>query len=261
MSTVDCIIGLYIRVDEILHEAPKHPQARLYPSEVVTLGLLFALKGLGPRPFYSWLTRNYQDYFPNLPERTRLFRLLDAHADLTDMFLAQPTLLGVADTFGIELRHPLREGRAPMQIGNKGKSNHRWIVGAKLACLINQYGFVVAWEYGGAGRADNSFPELMTDFADETVVFVDSAFHCKSGDPPNQKVCERGTNNERMLIEQVFSLLTRVLHLKKVSHRSWDGLRTRLAYVLALFNTLLAWDGFPVDDDGNVELSIANFVI
>ncbi|CAA9272181.1 MAG: hypothetical protein AVDCRST_MAG93-2687 [uncultured Chloroflexia bacterium] len=148
-----------------------------------------------------------------------------------------------------------------MQIGNKGKSNHRWIVGAKLACLINQYGFVVAWEYGGAGRADNSFPELISDFADETVVFVDSSFHAKEGDPPNQKVCERGTNNERMLIEQVFSLLTRVLHLKKVSHRSWDGLRTRLGYVLALFNTLLAWDGFPVDDDGNVELSIANFVI
>src|SRR4028119_740142 len=98
MSTVDCIIGLFIRVDELLHDAPKHPQARLYPSEVVTLGLLFALKGLGPRPFYSWLTRNYQGYFPNLPERTRLFRftqrVLDAHADLTDMFLAQPTLLG-----------------------------------------------------------------------------------------------------------------------------------------------------------------------
>ncbi len=227
MSIDVCIFGLYVRVVEILHDHPKHDQARLYPSEVVTLGLLFALKGLGPRPFYTWLVDNYADYFPNLSERTRLFRFTqrvpDAHADLTEFFLAQPTLLGIADTFGIELRHPLREGRAAMQIGNKGKSNHRWIVGAKLACLLNQYGFVVAWEYGGAGRADNSFEELIADFADETVVFVDSAFHSKEGDPANQKVCERGTNNERMLIEQVFSLLTRVLHLK-VSHRSWDGL-------------------------------------
>ncbi len=97
-----------------------------------------------------------------------------------------------------------------MQIGNKGKSNHRWIVGAKLACLLNQYGFVVAWEYGGVGRADNSFEELIADFA----------FHSKQGDPANQKVCERRTNNERMLIGQVFSLLTRVLHLQKVSPRS-----------------------------------------
>lgn len=261
MSIDDCIIGLYIRVDDRLHDSPKHDLAQLYPSEVVTLGLLFALKGLGPRPFYTWFVDNYASYFPNLPERTRLFRLLDAHADLTELFLAQPTLLGVADTFGIELRHPLREGRAAMQIGNKGLSNHRWIVGAKLACLINQYGFVVAWEYGGAGRADTSFPELIEDFAEETVVFVDSAFHAKEGDPANQKVCERGTNNERMLIEQVYSLFTRVLHLKKVTHRSWDGLRTRLAYAMALFNTLIAWDGFPVDDDGNITLSIARFVI
>ena len=79
MSIDDCIIGLYIRVDEALHDHPKHDQARLYPSEVVTLGLLFALKGLGPRPFYTWLTDNYASYFPRLPERTRLFRLLRAY--------------------------------------------------------------------------------------------------------------------------------------------------------------------------------------
>ncbi len=69
MSINDCIIGLYIRVDEILHDHPKHDQARLYPSEVVTLGLLFALKGLGPQPVYTWLVDNYADYFPRLPER------------------------------------------------------------------------------------------------------------------------------------------------------------------------------------------------
>jgi hypothetical protein len=261
MSTVDCIIGLFLWVDTKLQHEPKHPQARLYPSEVVTLGLLFALKGLGPRPFYRWLVANYADYFPRLPERTRLFRLLETHADWTNEFLAQPTLLGIADTFGIELRHPLREGRSPMQIGNKGKSNHRWIVGAKLACLVNQYGLVVAWEYGGAGRADNSFGELIEDFADEMVVLVDSGFHAKAGDPPNQKVCERGTHNERMLIEQVFSVLPRVLHLKKVSHRTWEGLRTRLAYTMAVFNTLLEWKGFVLDDDGNVSLSLAQFVV
>ena len=71
MSIDDCIIGLYIRVDEILHH-PKHDQARLFPSEVVTLGLLFALKGLGPRPFYTWLTGNYAPYFPKDEEHSTL---------------------------------------------------------------------------------------------------------------------------------------------------------------------------------------------
>jgi hypothetical protein len=35
-----------------MHDVPKHPQAQLYPSELVTIGLLFALKGDGPRRFY-----------------------------------------------------------------------------------------------------------------------------------------------------------------------------------------------------------------
>ena len=56
----------------------------------------------------------------------------------TGYFLAQPTVLGVADSYGIELRHPVREGRRPGQIGKKGKSNHRWIVGASCAsCSTN----------------------------------------------------------------------------------------------------------------------------
>src|SRR5688572_3976303 len=111
MSTDDIIIGLYVRVDNMIGKLPKHPQADLYPSELVTLGLLFALKGDGPRRFYRWLTANYRSWFRRLPERTRLFRLLATHADWTEDFLAQPSIFGVADTYGIELRHPWREER------------------------------------------------------------------------------------------------------------------------------------------------------
>jgi hypothetical protein len=62
------------------------------------LGLLFALKGVGPRPFYRWISNNYRQWFPKLPERSRLFRLLTTHLDWSELFLAQPTTLGVADT-------------------------------------------------------------------------------------------------------------------------------------------------------------------
>jgi hypothetical protein len=55
-------------------------------------------------------------------------------------FLAEPTVLWVADSFGIELIHPMREGRSPHQIGTKWKSNHRWIVGGKLCFILNQGG-------------------------------------------------------------------------------------------------------------------------
>ncbi|MDP9311009.1 MAG: transposase [Chloroflexota bacterium] len=259
MSTDDFIIHLFDRVDAVMADVPKHPDAHLYPSEIVTLALLFALKGVGPRAFYRWLNNNYRGWFPALPERTRLFRLFAAHADWAEHFLAQPTSLGVADTYGIELRHPWREDRADQQIGGKGLSNHRWIVGAKLAYLVNQYGLIVAWDYAAANAPDNAFHALIADFQDQMVVLTDTAFHAASGDPPNQKVCKRGTWNVRMVVETVLSMLTTVCRLKKASQRTWAGLHARLAYTMAVFNILVLWDGIPVADDGSIHLSIAEF--
>jgi len=41
MSTNDFIMALFVQVDEVLGHLPKHPQAKLHPSEIVTLALLF----------------------------------------------------------------------------------------------------------------------------------------------------------------------------------------------------------------------------
>src|SRR5213594_2220948 len=111
MIHLDFITALFYEVDEQLRALPKHPEAHLWPSEVVTMGLLHALKGVGNRAFYRWLTRDYRALFPRLPERTRLFRLFRTHQDWTQAFLAAPTVLGVIDTYGIKLIHPMREGR------------------------------------------------------------------------------------------------------------------------------------------------------
>jgi hypothetical protein len=156
MTTIDCITALFCEVDEQLHAIPKHPGAYLWPSEVVTLGLLHALKGVGNRPFSRWLTKDYRTLFPQLPERTWLFRLFRTHQNWTRIFLATPTVLGVIDTYGIELIHPIREGWSPQQIGRKGLSNHRWIVGGKLCLVLNQWGLVVAWACATANVADNT---------------------------------------------------------------------------------------------------------
>ena len=120
MITVEFITALFYEVDEQLRAIPKHPEAHLWPSEVVTLGLLHALKGGGNRAFYRWLTRDYRPLFPRLPERTRLFRLFTTHYDWTQAFLAAPTVLGVIDTYGIELIHPCARAAAPSRSAGKG---------------------------------------------------------------------------------------------------------------------------------------------
>jgi hypothetical protein len=138
MTTQEFIIALFYAVDQEMLDVPKRPDAKLYPSEVVTLALLLAIKGGGRRAFYRWLTRDYRPLFPHLPERTRLARLFQTHTAWTARFLAAPTVLGVADSYGIELIHPMREGRSPAQLGKKGKSNQRWIIGGKPCFILNQ---------------------------------------------------------------------------------------------------------------------------
>jgi hypothetical protein len=259
MTTIDFITELFCRVDDQMRDVRKHPQAVLWPSEMVTLGLLHALKGVGNRAFYRWLTRDYRALFPHLPERTRLFRLFKTHQAWTFKFLAEPTLLGVVDSFGIELVHPIREGRSPQQIGRKGLSNHRWIVGGKLCLVINHLGGITGWVWAPANAHDTWFHPIIEVFQPYMVVLGDTGFHAETGDPPNLKLCQRGEWNDRMLIETVLSMLTQVCHFKKVMHRVADYFQARLAFTVALFNVLVQWQGWKADGAGFVGLSIAEF--
>src|SRR5882672_8239016 len=259
MTTMDFIIALFCQVEEHMHDISKHPQATLWPSEVVTLGVLHALKGVSNRAFYRWLTRDYRALFPRLPERTRLFRLFMTHQAWTQIFLAAPTVLGVIDTYGIELIHPRREGRSPQQIGRKGVSNHRWIVGGKLCLLLNQWGLVVGWACDTANVADNTFQWLIQQVDGRMIVLSDAAFHAAAGDPTNLKLCQRGAWQDRLLVETVLSMLTVVCHFKKVMHRGWEYFQARLAFTMAAFNVLVQWHGFQPYASGFVPLSIAEF--
>src|SRR6266498_2566173 len=108
MTTVEFITALFYEVDEQLAGLPKHPEAHLWPSEVVTLGLLHALKGGGNRPFYRWLTRDYRALFPRLPERTRLCRLLSISQGWRLVLMAAPSVLVVVDTNGSQRIPPMR---------------------------------------------------------------------------------------------------------------------------------------------------------
>ncbi len=258
MTAAEFTVELFCRVDDTLAQnAPQirqHPLAHLHPSEVVTIGALFALRGGTARAFYRWLQKELGHLFPRLPERTRLFRLLERFATLTRSFLAQPTLFGVCDCFGIELIHPIREGRSPDQIGGKGKSNHRWIVGAKCFVMCNGLGQIVEIIAGSARLHDTIFHCVIENVEDEMIVLGDSGFHAKEGDPKNLKICKRGTWNERMIIETINSLFTTVLKMKKLTNRTWSSLRARLGYIAAAFNLCTAWTG-------EVILQLADFAL
>lgn len=259
METESFIIELFCRVDDQIGAEEREPLAKLCPSEIVTLGMLFALKSQGNRQFYRWCSREWRHLFPRLPERTRLFRLFAKYRQLTDEFFATLGLFGVADTIGLELLHPYREGRSATQIGRKGLSNHRWFVGVKLCILVNHLGLPVAWECREGNVADKDFQQYVADFAGESIVFVDSGFHAAAGDRPNIVICKKGERNQRMVVETLNSILTGGVILKRLYHRTWEALSAHIGYALALVCLLAQWHWERHPDDNFRALSVAQF--
>lgn len=158
-----------------------------------------------------------------------------------------------------ELIHPIREGRTPHQIGKKGLSNHRWIVGTKLCLLLNQDGLVVAWACATANVHDTTCQPLVKQFEEQMIVLSDTGFDATTGDASNLKICPRGTWNVRMVVETVLSMLTLCNHFKRVMHRVWAYFEMRLSYTMAMFNVLVQWYGLQADENGIIHLSIAEF--
>jgi hypothetical protein len=59
-------------------------------------------------------------------------------------FSPKPNLLGIIDSYGIELVHPIRKGRTANGWAETGISNHRRIVGGKLCLSVNHLGQILA---------------------------------------------------------------------------------------------------------------------
>lgn len=214
MTTEEIIIWILCLVEERMPPVKKHPQAKLYPSELVTIGSLFALKGGHLRAFYRWLKRDYDALFNGLPDRTRLLGLLKTHQAWCLWFLEDPTFFTVVDSFPIELIFPIRQGRSNQQVGTKNKDKGRWSIGIKLCWIINDLGRVVAWKWLPMNVPDQHFNDEIEKLHGQTISLSDLGFRCAQGIPDNLKLCEKGTWNERMCVETSFSLLTVVCHMK-----------------------------------------------
>src|SRR5688572_22907325 len=216
MTTEDIIIHIFYEVDNSLPKLFKERHAKLHGSEVITIGILFALKGGHFRAFYRWLKRDYDELFGGLPHRTSLQRQLRKYEWATDELLAYPSVLNVVDTFPIELIFPIREGRSAKQVGGKNKDKGRWSVGIKLCWILNTFGQVVAWEWASMNCADNTFLPVLEGFEQEAIMLTDYGFRCQAGVPENVKVCKKGTWNDRMVVETSFSMVTVIAQAKKM---------------------------------------------
>ena len=74
--------------------------------------------------------------------------LCKTHTAWPTRLLAAPTVLGVADTSGIEWMHPKRAGRRLAQSGHKGQSKPRWMGRGQLCFILHHWDLI--WARDGA---------------------------------------------------------------------------------------------------------------
>jgi hypothetical protein len=121
-------------------------------------------------------------------------------------------------------------------VSSKGKSNHRWIVGRKVNIIVNQEIRIVSVEDVKANSSDKIFTRSIKQVSG--IVLCDSGYRDKEDMPSNIKIFKRGKWNERMVIESLFSLWTRVYNIKKSFHRTVNGFKSKIRYTAALINVL-----------------------
>ena len=133
------------------------------------------------------------------------------------------------------------------------------MVGGNLCLLLHPSGLVVGWDCATANVPDKTFQWLIRQVDGRMMVLSDTGFHAAEGDPSHLKLCQRGEWQDRRLGETVLSMLTLVMHGKKVMHRGWAYGQARLAFSRAAFNVLVQWHAFQPHASGCVPLSMAEF--
>ena len=239
MDTFDIhgfIILLFCLVDECTQELEQHHNSKLHPSEIVTLALLKRMTCKAYRRFVVWLRTT--GLFPKLPDYSRLCRLFHQYKEVIDVFSREGIELewAVLDSVICEALHPIREGHKNQWTG-KGKSKGRWMVGIKIAVVVSPQGHILHWSLDTANIHDKHFVWMVDELKFQ--VLTDSGFHSKDGDPDNLTICKRGEQNQRMVVESVFSLCKRLLGLNNIVARSVEGFELAVASIFALFNLLL----------------------
>jgi len=235
----DIIIYLLTAIAQTLGEKDRrHPLGKLYLSEILLCGVLFALKGGSFRQFHPWLQRRKM---LNLPERSRLCRLLIKYHKYCNQFLSTETFFNIIDSFGVEIIHPVREGRSTQsqRVSKKGKSNKRWIVGRKINVAINGELEIIDYQDNTDNVCDNTFNDKYEQ-KEEHIYLTDNGYRRQvknGGTPDNFKICKKGTwNDERMWVERLFSLWVRVCGMKHSFHRTTKGFQAKVSYLVALTN-------------------------
>ena len=91
------------------------------------------------------------------------------------------------------------------------------------------------------------------------IVWSDTGLQAAAGTSATLPLCPRGEWEDRMRVETVLAILTRVGHRHKVMPRGWAYFQARRVFTMAVFHALVQWHGCQPNASGCVPRAIAEF--
>lgn len=175
------IVDIFVWVDDCLPKQVQQPKGRpsvLQDSELLTIliwdGLTEPHKNLSG--LYSWIKREYGDYFPRLPRYqnfvAHVHRLLPQMVWFLQTLLVYDAPLRFVDSTMLPVCRPIRADRHKVAKGvaQFGKNWQGWHYGFKLHAAIDQHNRLVALVFTPANEHDNQVMERLVN--DSTRILV-----------------------------------------------------------------------------------------
>ena len=166
------------------------------------------------------------------------------------------------DTYGIELIHPMREGRSPPADWPQRPLEPPLDCRGQTVSPLDRVGGLM-WGGRVPPRTSPITPSRgwIRQVDGRMIVLSDTAFHAAEGVPANLKLCQRGEWQDRLPHRDgALHADTRLPCQAGHASRVGGPFQARLAFTMAAFNVLVLMDGFqPRHGSGFVPLSIAEF--
>jgi glycosyltransferase involved in cell wall biosynthesis len=257
MNDIDISIHIFAVIDDIIKSIeidPKPgPVGRLTESEILTLMVLHPV--LKPfcdlKRFYNWISYNFKNLFPDIPEYSRITRLFNNNqeylivvmqklADLNSFgAIADGTTISVMEAIRGKYAKSFRNGRKVYSTSKKC-----WYFGFLLEIIIDSEGKISHVSVGKEAEV-RQLQNLLEDLRDKWLLCDRGNRNAKEWqrfwEDKQIKVKITG-GKERQWIENVFGYLKTKLGLDKIRVRKMSSFLSRLFAILCCYNLILTLD-------------------
>ena len=251
MKDTDIMIKVYFTIDEIIKtieiDKKPGPKGNLSDSEILTLMVLKPL--LRPfktlKSFHNWIKFNYLEYFPKMPDYTRIKRLFDNYRELIIVIMQK---LANLNSFGL-----IADGTTiSVMVGIRGKhaksfrnaryvycaSKNDWSYGFILETIIDQQGRISFANVGTEAEV-KQLENLLEDLKDKWVIAdagnIGGELHERLWTDKQISINITG-GKERQWIENVFGFLKENLGIDHIRVRKMGSFLSRVYSILCGYN-------------------------